>query len=138
MNISVRTLTISLLVVAGLSAALTKFYFPNVEEKTQTIEKEVVKKDIVTVVREVTRPDGTKEVVTETVDKSTSKSTNKEVAVKYDVTSEYIFGVGVVTQTKELKPEYSISAGKRIFGPIFGQVEYQTNGYIGVKALIEF
>jgi dsRNA-specific ribonuclease len=137
MQIGMKSLAGIILVVAALSAAVTKFYFPSIEEKTQTVEKEVVKNNIVTVVKEVTRPDGTKEVITETVDKSTTKSSSKDTVVKYDVTSKYIFGGGVISNFKD-KPEYEVSAGMRVFGPVFGQIKYQTNGYVGANLLIEF
>lgn len=137
MNINLTTLAGIILGVAILSAALTKFYFPNVQQKTEIVEKEVVRTDVVTVTKEVTKTDGTKETVTTVVDKSVKKVDTKETQVVLDSKSKYIFGGGILSNFKD-KPDYEVSAGMRVFGPVFGQLKYQTNGYVGANILIEF
>lgn len=137
MELKVTTVSGIVLVVAVMSTALTKYYWPNVESKTQVVERQVIKTDVVTVVKEVTRVDGTKEIVTTTTDKTVKKEDTKATEVKIAIKSKYIFGGGIVSNFKD-KPDYEISAGMRIIGPIFGQVKYQTNGSIGASLLIEF
>lgn len=137
MEIGIKTLAIGIVVVTGLSAAFTKFYFPSIKEKTEVVEKEVTKTDIITVTKEVVRPDGTKETVTTTTDKSVTKSDTRQTEMKMDIKSKYIFGVAAYSNFKD-KPDYEVSAGMRVLGPIFGQVKYQTNGSVGVGVLVEF
>jgi len=78
---SIKNVTILVLIVAALSAALTRYYFPKVEMKTQEITKEVIRNDIRTIVKEVTRPDGSKEVITETTDKTVKREESKKETV---------------------------------------------------------
>lgn len=137
MEITLRSFIIGIVISAGVSAVLTKYYFPRIESKTETVEKEVIRTDVVTVTKEVTKVDGTKETTTTVVDKSTKKTDTKETQVKLDVRPDWLVGGGILSNFKD-KPEYELSVGKRILGPFLGQVKYQTNGYIGVNVLVEF
>ena len=67
---------VALLIGFGLGSQL----MPKIESKTVEIEKEVVRKDIITVIKEVVRPDGTKETTSTTTDKSKESKESKSTA----------------------------------------------------------
>lgn len=128
---------ITIVLVALISSAMTKYYWPNVVSKTEIKEVEVQKNNIVTVVKEVVKKDGTKEVVTTTTDKSTTKTSTKASDVKKDTKSDLLLTGGIVTNFKD-KPEYMLGISKRITGPIFVGATYQTNNTYGLNITIEF
>lgn len=137
MEIKLSTLAGTIVAVAVLSVAATKYYFPNIESKTEFVEKEVVKTDIVTVTKEVVRPDGTKEVITTTTDKSVSKSDTRNTELKMDVKSNLLVTAGVLSNFKD-KPEYMLGVSKRVLGPAFVGATYQTNNTYGLTVTVEF
>lgn len=98
---------------------------PQVEVK----QVETVKKDVVTIVKEIERPDGTKEKQTTIVDKS-KESTKTDTSTK-KVELQYLVGVSYNISNNS----YKIDASRRLFGPVFGTVEASTNGnlFVGVK-----
>lgn len=98
---------------------------PQVEIK----QVETVKKDVVTIVKEIERPDGTKEKQTTIVDKS-KESTKTDTSIK-KVELQYLVGISYNISNNS----YKIDASRRLFGPVFGTVEASTNGnlFVGVK-----
>lgn len=98
---------------------------PQVEVK----QVETVKKDVVTIVKEIERPDGTKEKQTTIVDKS-KESTKTDTSIK-KVELQYLVGVSYNISNNS----YKIDASRRLFGPVFGTIEASTNGnlFVGVK-----
>lgn len=98
---------------------------PQVEIK----QVETVKKDVVTIVKEIERPDGTKEKQTTIVDKS-KESTKTDTSTK-KVELQYLVGISYNISNNS----YKIDASRRLFGPVFGTVEASTNGnlFVGVK-----
>lgn len=119
---------ILLLITAAISAAVTKYYFPKVEYKNTETIKEVVRNDIRTIVKEVVRPDGTKETVTETTDKSfKTEVSKKEVIVA--AKSQWLVGFSAKTSLRNPEVGYELSVARRQLGPIYllGQVGYRNN-----------
>lgn len=106
-----------LLALFFLSLGLGLGYYLS-PEKTKEIEKEVVKKDVITVVKEVFRPDGTKTKETIITDKSEfKKETSKEVINKK---SSYKLGLMVGSEGFNFnQPVYGINIEKRFLGPVF-------------------
>lgn len=98
---------------------------PQVEVK----QVETVKKDVVTIVKEIERPDGTKEKQTTIVDKS-KESTKTDTSTK-KVELQYLVGISYNISNNS----YKVDASRRLFGPVFGTVEASTNGnlFVGVK-----
>ena len=72
-----KTLGIYTIVVAALAVSATKRLWPTIDTKVTVQEKEVIRKDVQTVIKEVVKPDGTKETVTTIVDKSKESSIKK-------------------------------------------------------------
>lgn len=117
-----------LLLVAVLSAALTRYYFPKVEYKSQEVIKEVVRNDIKTIVKEITRPDGTKEIVTETTDKSERTEVAKKDVV-INAKSQWLVSLTAKSALKDTEVGYELSVARRQLGPFYlvGQVGQKGN-----------
>lgn len=130
---NLKHVAILLIITVAITAAVTKYYFPNNTETT----KEIVRNDIRTIVKEITRPDGSKETVTETTDKSTKKESHSAVTVK----SQWLVGISAKTSLKDSEIGYELSVAKRQIGPIYlmGQVGYRKNEVTaGIGLALEF
>jgi O-acetyl-ADP-ribose deacetylase (regulator of RNase III) len=128
---------ILVLVVAIISAGVTRYYFPKIEVKNVEVTKEVVRNDIKTVTRIVERPDGTKESVIEVVDKSIKKETiAKETTIA--AKSKWLVGGGIAYSIPNNKPEYELSLQKRVIGPLFLGGKVTTAKTIGLTIGMEF
>lgn len=130
---NLKNLAIALFIGIIAGGILTKHFFPNVE--TKEVEKEVIKKDIVTITKEVIRPDGTKEVVTTTTDKSTEKK--DKTIVQYDK-KEYHISASVSRQSLTSKDVYGIQVEKKVFGDMTVGARIDTEKNIGVVVGISF
>lgn len=125
--------TASTVIIAVLALILshgTAYYYgykkpPQVEIK----QVETVKRDVVTVVKEIERPDGTKEKETTIVDKS-KESTKSTTSIKKQE-FQYLVGISYNFSNQS----YKLDASRRLFGPVFGTVEASSNGnlFVGVK-----
>lgn len=127
-------IVISLLVGAGVG-----WYAKKPTSEVREKEVEVIKKDIVTVVKEVTRPDGSKEIVTTTTDKSSeNKVTDKKTTILPN--RDWKAGVGIHQSVKhpDLDRVYSVSVERRVFDKVWVGVQGQTDGMAGLSVSIEF
>ncbi len=110
-----------------------------IEYKEKVVEKEVVKRNIVT--RTIRLPNGT--VKTETIDRSESvtdkqaevahKSETKPAPTKYSVSITKLLPI-----REPLSKDFSVSAGTRLVGPVWAEVGYSTNKTITLGARVEF
>lgn len=101
------------------------------------VEKEVVRKDIVTVVKEVIKPDGTKETTSTTTDKSKEKksaTTTLKVAQNQWHTSLTVSTANI--QLTDLS--YRLTVERRILGYLFLGVSLDSNKQVGLTAGMEF
>jgi len=131
-----KTAVISL-VCAAAAAGLTRYYFPKIEFRTIEITKEVVRNDVRTVVKEVTRPDGAKEVVTEIVDR-TIREEKRAVDMVSAYKPDWVIGVGARTRFQSSAPAYDLQVQRRILGPIFIGALGSSDGSIGISIGMEF
>lgn len=131
-----RSVLILVVLVAVVSAGLTRYYFPQVQFKNVEVTKEVVRNDIRTIVKEVVRPDGTKEIVTETTDKSVKKesSTSETIIASKP---QWMFDVGARTNI-DREIYYDLQIQRRIVGPFFLGAKASTDKTIGVSIGMEF
>ena len=77
MQVNLKVVAIYTLVVAALAIGVTKRLWPTVETQVRVEEKEVIKKDIRTVIKERTNSDGSIEKETVIVDNSKESTTKK-------------------------------------------------------------
>ena len=138
MQLSLKSLGIYTLVIAALSVGVTKYFFPNVETKLSIQEKEVIKKDIQTVIKEIVKPDGTKETTTTIVDhsKESSKKTLEQIVNKKN---DWFVAAGVESRLSEMNnPLYKIEVNRRIIGDVFVGATANTNGTLGLQVGFQF
>lgn len=136
--ITYRIYIISLLVIAGLSAATTRYYFPQVQSKTVTVEHEVEHNNIITVTHTIREPSGTVDTTTTVTDHSTKIDQNIQTAV---VSKQLDWHVGAqvgMDVHKGLIPIYGVSLDRRIIGPVTVGGFGLTNGTIGVSVGLSF
>ena len=108
--------------------------------KVEVQEREVIKKDVVTVVKEVTRPDGSKETTTTTTDKSTEKKDKEaESIVSKPVEKQWFVTAGASKDLSDFeKTIYQAGVNRRILGPIYVGIQANTNQEIGINIGMEF
>ena len=119
MEMNWKTLGIYTIVVAALAVSATKRLWPTIDTKVTVQEKEVIRKDVQTVIKEVVKPDGTKETVTTIVDKSKESSIKKseEIVMKKN---DWFVAAGAEMRLNDLQnPVYKIEANRRILGGIY-------------------
>lgn len=131
MNVNTRAITLFVILIA-LTHYAAYYYGSQKPAEIRTVEKEVVRKDVITRIVEVERPDGTKEKVTVIVDKSTEKST-KRVDIK-PATKNWLVGA----YYKVNNPAYGLAVNRRIMGPVFLNVSADTGLNLTVGAAVEF
>ena len=133
MELSWKTLGIYTVVIAALAVGATKRLWPTVDTKLTIQEKEVIKKDIQTVIKEVVKPDGTKETTTTIVDHS-KESTKKQVEQIVNKKNDWFVAAGAEARFNDLQnPVYKIEANRRILGDIFVGATVNTQGAVGVQ-----
>ncbi len=133
----IKNVAILCLIVAVLSAAGTRFLFPKVESRNVEIEKEVVRTDTRTVTRIIERPDGTKETIVDSVDKSVKKETSSKESTVFQK-SNYIVDLSARTKIDELQFVYELQVQKRILGPVFLGLKAGTDKSVGASVGLEF
>lgn len=135
---SIKYIAILSIVLVVSTAALTRYYFPQIQVKTVETTKDVIHTDIQTVTKQVTLPSGEIDLTTVTTDHSQhvetgNKSTTVMVKPKLNVSGL----VGVSIHDPGL-PIYGISASKEVLGPITVGVFGLTNGLVGVSIGFNF
>lgn len=107
-------------------------FFPKVKEKTVEVEKIV--KDIQTVTRIVTKPDGTKEEVTTIVDRSKENKTRIKTIAKTD------WHVSISGAREILDPTmvYSMQVERRILGDIYLGGSISSEKQVGISVGMDF
>lgn len=106
---------------------------------TKVEEKEIIKKDIVTVVKEVVKKDGSKKTVTTITDKSKEKK-ETQISQKIILPSFKNNRVGVHASTYDFKDvhSYTFTYEKRITGPLWVGISYNTKQIYGLGLSYEF
>ncbi len=116
--------------IAGF--AVSHKYAPVI--KTEIQEKEVIKNNVVTVVKEIVKPDGTKEVDTTTTDTSTSVATSDS---KQEAPAQHNWFVAAGRRVA-LEPIYTLEINRRMLGPLTLGIHGATDGLLSVQVGFEF
>lgn len=126
-----------LLLLAGLIAgAALGISLKKPQIKTEIVEKEVVKTDVRTITKILERPDGTKETVIDTIDKSKASSSKSETMTKI-LQRDWLISAGAHIDYK-LMPEYSLLVQRRVLGPLFAGLQGSSTGKVGLLVGMEF
>lgn len=132
---TLRLAALLCLLSATGSVALTRYCWPSIQTVQTT--KEVVRTDIQTVVRTVTRPDGTSDTTTTIVDHSIRTDTSKNIIVAIPFIN--VSGlVGNDLSKRGVLPIYGVSINKEIIGPITIGAFGLTSGVIGLSVGLNF
>lgn len=108
--------------------------------KTVEVEKAVVRNDIVTVVKEVVKPDGTKEIVSTTTDKSVERKDSTVVKAVAAPQPQWHISASASVQPSSgsYQPVYGLQVERSILGPFSIGVHADTNKQIGLVIGYEF
>jgi hypothetical protein len=150
---SYKTITILVVVVAALAYATGRYIQPakvitEVEVKTEIVEVEVekTKTEVRTIVKEVIKPDGTKETTTTTENiaetkkknKKEAQSERKELKIVEGLKPQWKAQVLIGLENIEI-PSYRVGVERRIVGPIFAGAYSNTNFQeYGLSVSMEF
>lgn len=130
-------LTLILVVVAMVvSAGVTRYFFPQIQVKTVEVTKTVIQDNVHTVTHIIQHPDGTKETVVDSTDKSTKQATDtstKIIASK----SQWLIAVGANTDFTTPNPTYELHVQRRILGPFYLGVRAGTDKSVGASIGME-
>lgn len=131
-----KTVLILLVITAVISAAATKFYFPNVTTKIVETQKEVTKTDVQTVIKTVTK-DGVIESTTTITDHSQKVETSKKVDITA-ATKDWLVSASYSTSIHTLEPIYGLQVNRRILGPAYIGALLNNKGQVGLSLGLEF
>lgn len=143
MKNSTKGIILAILLVATYSGG--RYLQPaKIETKTKIVEKEVIveRKNVVTVIKEVKRPDGTVETETRTEDKSetTGKkdSDSSSSSVVTNNKPQWRAGALVGMDFRTNQTTYGALVERRILGPASLGVYGTTNQNVGLSLSLEF
>lgn len=109
---------------------------PKIE--TQIEEVEVIKRDIVTIIKEVTRTDGTKDTTTTIVDRSKErKETDIHTTETIPASQNKIAVAANTSQFRDID-SYTFSYERRLIGPVWLGAQYNTKQVYGLSLGLEF
>jgi hypothetical protein len=129
----------AIMIALGSGIYIGKLYFSRTE--TIEVEKEQTQKNVVTIVKEVVRPDGSRETETTTTDKSKeTKDTKSSVSVVAPPRPDWHLSVAAQTKFNpiEMKPIYGVQIERRILGPFSAGISVNTERSIGLVVGYEF
>ncbi len=135
---SARNVLILSVILCVVTFVTTRYYFPQVETKTEVVEKEVVRTDIRTIVKEIVKPDGTKEKITEIIDKTKRTDESKKTDIKI-AKKDWHVSVLHTRNVSENESGYTLNVSRRQLGPWYltgsvGRIGNDTNLGIGISA----
>jgi hypothetical protein len=132
-----KTLIVYTIVIVVLSVVVTKRFWPTIDTQVKVEEKEIIKHDVRTIIKEQTNPDGSSTKETIIVDNS------KEVsAKKFEQTTtkknDWFVAAGAEATSRSLNPIYRIEVNRRVLGDVYVGVSGRTDGLIGLQIGFSF
>lgn len=142
MTIAIKYLAGIVVISMIIGGAITaKFVSSREVVKTQTIDRVVVQDHVVTVVKEIDRPDGTKEITT-TADQVTNKTDNSIKSaedLKPPELKNWMVSGGIgLDFDGTVDKVYDVNINRRILGPIFVGAWANTKSQAGLNVGFEF
>ena len=138
MQVNWKALGVYTVVIVALSVSATKRLWPTIDTQVKVEEKEVIKKDVRTIIKERTNPDGTSTKETIIVDNSKESSTKKfeQITTKKN---DWFVAAGAEARLSELNnPIYRIEVNRRILGDIYVGASGRTDGSVGLQVGFSF
>lgn len=126
------------LILFGIGYGVGRYTTPE-KVRTEIVEKEVVKKDVVTVIKEIVNKDGTKTTETIIKDKSQSQTDSLNLSETTYSKSKYKINAMVGSQNFDfVNPVYGLMVQKRFIGPFFLGAYGTNKKDIGLTVGFEF
>lgn len=140
-----KVIAIAILVVGAAGYLGGRYLQPakvevKVEERVKEVE--VVKHDVRTVIREIERPDGTKEketIIEDKTEEERNRESEKETS-KIVTNNKPQWKVGGQLTPKQgiAGPLYGLSVERRVLGPVFAGAFANTDKVVGLSVSVEF
>lgn len=138
MKLNWKAFGIYTLVVVALSVSATKRLWPTVDTQVKIEEREVIRKDIQTIIKERTNPDGSTEKETTIVDHSKESSTKKSEVIVH-AKNNWFVAAGAESKLSNIEnPRYKIEVNRRVLGDIFVGASANTEGMVGLQVGFQF
>lgn len=134
MDLKLKIGIIAIIAAFAVGLYTGKQYFPRTVE-TQT-EREVLRKDVVVVTKEIVRPDGTKEIVTTSTDKSVQKN-DKQISVT-KTAPNWRASTSISRSSLAGNNIYAVTVERRVLSNVFVGVTGNTDKTLGLVLGIEF
>lgn len=131
-----KYLLIAIIIALGLGYYLGMTLNP--VTKTEIEEREVIKNNVITVIKEVTRTDGTKESTTTIVDRSKETRESETSIVAKGAVASRRASLSAVSSGLSAIDSYTISYEQRLFGPFWLGANYNTKQVYGLSVGMEF
>jgi hypothetical protein len=142
MNIQIKYLVALVVLSMVVGGAITsKFVQSKSEVKTQIVDHVVTQDHVVTVVKEVDHPDGTKEITTtkdDTSVKHDTSVTNKDDIKAKPLPNWMVSGGVGLTFDGTVDRVYKAEIQRRILGPVFIGAYGTTKSEVGLSVGFEF
>lgn len=129
-------LDIRITAVLVLLSALVTFYFTNKQAtKIETVEKEVIKNNVVTIVKEVVNKDGSKTIETIVTDKTQTNASKTETKIIAKV-PQYLVSANY-TKVNSIDI-YGLQVQKRVLPSVLAGLTINTSKQVGLVVSLEF
>lgn len=133
-------------IVLALGGYAVGRYLQPPEVVTKEVEKikevEVIKRDVKTIIKEVVRPDGSKETTT-TIDESTRENTRRQTDNQKEVIvaaskPQWKAGLTAKASISNIVPVYGVQVERRVMGPFFVNAQGWSDGTAALGLSLEF
>ncbi len=124
------------LVLVAIIGALAFYVGSTYGSKTEVVEREVTKYQVVTQIKEVVKPDGTK--VTDTIITDTGKTVKDSVITIAQPLPMNRAAVTVHSTDLREPHSYTLTYERRLMGPVWIGASYNTKQVYGLTLAIEF
>lgn len=138
MEIQSKYLILGLGVSLAAGALIQRQWDSKEIERAISEQKTITKNRIITVTKEITRPDGTKETDTTTTDNSIKKEIEKTIQeVSKSRGAIWMVSAGAAIGT-DLMPSYKAQIDRQILGPIWVGIYATTHKEAGLSLGVQF
>lgn len=131
-----RNYIITGLICLVIGVAAGSSLFPKVKQQTVEVEKEVIQKDVQTIVKVITRPDGSKEEVTTIVDKS--KENKDKTSTKIIAKNDWHISASGSRTFTDSSMTYTLQVERRIIGDVFLGASINSEKQVGLVVGIDW
>jgi len=143
MTIQLKYAGVACMIVAIMSAGITRYYFPQVTTQTKTVEvqKSVIQDNIKTIVQTIKLPNGEVDTTSTTIDNTVHTETDTKTSQQIQLAPQKNWFVGagaIVTGVNFANPSYGVYVNRRIMGPFYLGASATTKGEFGVSVGMEF